>query len=105
MRAALTSRGRRPSLEKEQVAQIPYASMSVRVGRRGEQLIVLNRIEGRKLLWLSGDNIMLVTRDGRLVQTGGLRFNLIQTAFVGNDPLTEDPTDGGWPRISPAARF
>lgn len=74
-------------LSREQVAKFPYASMAVKVGGRPEQLILLNRFEGQKLLWLSGDGIMLVTRNGRLVQTGGLRYNLQATHMVGPDPV------------------
>ena len=76
------------TLTREKVAKYPYASMAIKVGRRPEQLILLSRYEGQKLLWLSGDQIMIVTKNGRIVQTEGLRKNLRSIHFPHGDPVS-----------------
>lgn len=76
-------------LTRDVVAQFPAASMGIKVGRKPEALILLSRVEDRDLVWRSGDNIVLVTRGGRLLKTAGLRSNLGGTHFI-----TPDPVDG-----------
>ena len=75
-------------LEREQISAIPYASMAARIGRGGPQsLLVLSRTEGRDLHWISTDQVVLVTRGGRLVKTYGFPVNLKETVQIGDDPV------------------
>jgi len=79
---------RKPRLTREQVAKYAAASISVRMaGGSGEAMVLLNRIEGRDLFWLSIDRVLLVTRGGRLVQTAGLNVNLARTMLPVPDPV------------------
>lgn len=80
-----------PPLTREQVAKYASASISVHMsGSSGEAMVLLNRIEGRDLFWLTSDRILLVTRGGRLMQTAGLSVNLAHTVLTESDPV-----DGG----------
>jgi hypothetical protein len=76
-------------LKREAVAKFAAASISVRVGGSAEALVLLNRIEGRNQFWFSSDEIMLVTRGGRLTQTSGFQTDLMHTEMT-----TPDPVDG-----------
>ena len=74
-------------LTREDVAKFQAASIAARFGGGLEVLILLQRIEGRNLYWLSTDRVMLVTRGGRLVQTAGFPNDLAHTSFLGPDPV------------------
>ena len=84
---ALTAKPRR--LTREDVAKYNAASISVRIGNGAEGLILLNRIEHRDCFWLASSRVLIVTRGGRLIQTSGLRSNLMNTNMA-----TPDPVDG-----------
>ncbi|MFO1187821.1 MAG: YjbF family lipoprotein [Alphaproteobacteria bacterium] len=74
-------------LTREDVAKFQAASIAARFGGGQEVLILLQRVEGRNLYWLSTDRVMLVTRGGRLVQTAGFPNDLAHTSFIGPDPV------------------
>jgi hypothetical protein len=83
----LLHKPRAATLKRADVAKFAAASIAVRAGNRPEGLVLLDRIEGRDLYWLSSDRILLVTRGGRLTQTAGLRANLGHTVFPVPDPV------------------
>jgi len=72
-----------------QIRALPYASLGVRLGNGAPGALLLDRYEGDDLVWISGDNIALVTREGRLVKTVGLQRDLRQTQFESPDPLPQ----------------
>lgn len=73
----------------KQVADLPYASVGVKIGNGPRSLLVLSQRQGDDLQWISADRVALVTRRGRLIQSAGLPQNLQHTKPVGNDPLAE----------------
>lgn len=62
--------------------------MAAKIGRGTRSLVVLGRVDGLNLHWVSADRTVLVTRRGRLVQTAGLPFNLRHTELLAADPLS-----------------
>jgi len=50
-------------------------------------MLVLASKTNDQLFWTSADRIALITATGRIVKTGGLRWNLSDTVFPEPDPL------------------
>ncbi len=73
---------------REQAAAIPYASMGWRLKQDNQSIVVLATDTGGQLLWTSAAHVVLVTRDGRLVRSVGLRHDLAGTAPKGDTELT-----------------
>lgn len=73
--------GETPSVSREMVDRVPYASIGVRFGGSPQAFVVLARKEGARDTYISADRAVLVLTGGRLVQTAGYAFNLdlIQT--------------------------
>jgi hypothetical protein len=69
------------------VANLPYASMLAKIGKGQRSLLVLGRYDGPDLHWISADQVAVVTRNGRLVQTAGLDRNLRSTTQLDDDPI------------------
>jgi hypothetical protein len=61
-----------PPITLEQAASVPNASIAAHIGGGGEQMLILSTNNGGEQTWIGTGNVALVTRDGRLVQTGGL---------------------------------
>ena len=87
-------------ISRDKVDSIPYASIAAKIGKGPRSLIILGRVNGYNLHWISADRKSLVTRDGRLVQTAGLQGNLRRSRPLDPDPL---PELGRGSRAAPAA--
>ena len=87
-------------LQRTTVSKLPYASMTARVGKGPQALLILGRIDGREQHWLSTDRAAVVTRGGRVVRTFGFPENLRETRLAG-----EDPVDGRLHALSGPAPF
>lgn len=74
-------------LSREDIANLPYASMAARIGRSPESLLVLGRIDRQELHWISSDSGVVVTRGGRIVKTAGFSDNLRGTRSASADPV------------------
>ncbi len=74
-------------ITREIVDNIPYASISAKVGKGPRSLLILGRYDGEDLHWLSADNATVVTRNGRVVKTSGFPQNLKSTRFLEPDPI------------------
>lgn len=78
----------------EEIQRLPYASMYAQLDGGPRGFLVLGFVEPSQhpapnLKWLSAENEMLVTRDGRLVKTVNLtQGNLIKTIYDSPDPLS-----------------
>ncbi len=86
----------------EQVQDIPYASMYVRVNKGSQIFVILAYAENGSLKWVTRDKAMLITRNGRLVKTLDLTDNLLEVTNLTSDPLAQANkiTDGTeWTRI------
>ncbi|MDB5988126.1 MAG: YjbF family lipoprotein [Nevskia sp.] len=76
-------------LSVAQIRALPYASLGARFGGGGSVVMVLATYDGNDLHWVSADRAILVTRDGRLIQTVGLARDLRATQYVAADPLQQ----------------
>ncbi|MEJ0024630.1 MAG: YjbF family lipoprotein [Rhizomicrobium sp.] len=65
------------------VADIPYATMGVRIGDDPEQMLVLATDTDGEQLWTTSSRVAISTRRGRIVATAGLPRNL--TAYTTAD--------------------
>ena len=74
-------------LQRTTVSKLPYASMTARVGKGPQALLILGRIDGAGQHWLSTDRAAVVTRGGRVVRTFGFPENLRETRLAGEDPV------------------
>ncbi len=88
-------------LTPDQVRAIPYASMYAKVNDGAQIFVVLAYAENGNLKWVTRDQAMLVTRNGRLIKTLGLPDNLLEVTNLSSDPLLHANriTDGAvWTR-------
>lgn len=72
---------------RDQIRQIPYATLRAKVANGQRSVLVLYRYDGRDLHWMSADRVALTTRAGRLVKTAGLPSNLRASDVIGGDPV------------------
>ncbi|SHF60572.1 YjbF family lipoprotein [Vibrio gazogenes] len=96
------------SITPDKVAQIPYASVYVRMGENPLALMILTWVETTRspehptiFKWLSTDREMLVTQAGRVIKTVSLKEgNLIHIESNHTDPLVlglqKDTTPRTW---------
>jgi hypothetical protein len=70
----MVSRGR--SVTLQEAAAVPYATIGVRMGGSSETMLVLASDSNGLLLWTSSLHIAITTRNGRIVETTGLRYNI-----------------------------
>lgn len=75
------------SIARDRVSEVPLASISARIGRNARGMMVLMRRQGDLLYWYAQNKLILVTRFGRIVQTGGLPANLRGVESLGEDPF------------------
>lgn len=71
----------------DQIADLPYATLGVRVGNNPAAVLVLAEIQQDQLLWVSSNRAIFVTQGARLVKTIGLQPDLSMLTAVGTDPL------------------
>ncbi|MGB3725444.1 MAG: YjbF family lipoprotein [Glaciecola sp.] len=76
-------------LTDEEVKQAPYDLVYVKNGERATATMALGFIENGQYKWLSKDNVMLVTENGRLVRTLGLDKNLVHVSALNKDPINQ----------------
>jgi hypothetical protein len=74
-------------ITRDRINQIPYATISAKIGKGPRSILVLYWIRGTDLHWLSADRATIVTRDGRVVKTAGFPDNMIDTRFSDRDPV------------------
>jgi len=66
----------------QQAAQIPFASIGVRVGGSSEGMLVLASSNADQQLWTAASHVVLLMRAGRIVKTAGLEHNLNDMRLV-----------------------
>ncbi len=74
-------------LRRADVAKLPYASMTAKVGKGPSGFLILAYAERDDRHWFAGGGQAVVTRHGRVVKTVGLPRNLRQTTAHAADPL------------------
>lgn len=80
-------------LDRAKLEAIPYATVVGRVGSAPWGTMVLGKVDGDDLSWFSADRAVVVTRNGRVVQTGGFPDDLRATNLLSPDPLQSDGLD------------
>lgn len=63
------------------VNDIPYASMSLKIGKGPKGLMILESINEKELTWVTSDPIYLVVKNGRIIKTEGLENDLRETLY------------------------
>ena len=78
-------------INRAAISNLPYASITGKIGTGPRSLLILDRIRGEDRHWLSTDRVAIVTRRGRVIRTAGLPENLRETRFVEVDPVAAEP--------------
>ena len=79
----------------QEARALPYAAMDVKLGLSLHALVILRNYSGQDLHWATADRITLVTRNGRIVETGALPEDLVKTQFWTPDPIVDRlPAEG-----------
>ena len=61
---------------REQIDNIPYASMLLSIGESSPGLIILETANNNNLTWVSADSVYIVLKHGRIIKVQGLGNNL-----------------------------
>ena len=72
-----------------QIAALPYSTMYLRLNGGQRIFVVLGYIGQDQSKWLSQDGAMMVTRNGRLMKTVNLHYNLLNITATTPDPLLQ----------------
>ena len=68
-------------ISRELIDNIPYASITLKIGKGPKGLLILESIENDKFYWISADSIYLVIKDGRIIKTEGLDNDLKEVIY------------------------
>jgi len=63
-------------ISRDLVNSIPYASLSLKIGKGPKGLLILESKRKNEEVWVSADEVYLVTKNGRIISTQGLINNL-----------------------------
>lgn len=74
-------------LTYQQVIDSQADFMYVKMGDIPQAALALGLIEGSQFKWVSGDRILVVTENGRIVRTSGLANDLLHLTNTTSDPL------------------
>jgi hypothetical protein len=74
-------------IDRKAIKELPYASISAKIGSGPRSFLVLGKQENGMLHWFSADHAVIVTKNGRIVQTAGFPDNLKSTFFTERDPV------------------
>jgi hypothetical protein len=69
------------------IQNLPYASISAKIGSGPRSLLVLGKQENGLKHWFSADQAVIVSKNGRIVQTSGFPENLKNTFSKHHDPV------------------
>src|SRR6266566_3876619 len=77
-------------IPRERAAAVPYATMGMQLGSSAQALLVLGTITQDELDWFAGEQVFVRTRNGRVIRTAGLPYDL-----GGLRDLSANSTSGG----------
>ena len=63
-------------ITRERAGAVPYASMGLALGSNPELLLVLGTATADQQEWFAGENIFVATRQGHIIRTAGLPYDL-----------------------------
>lgn len=75
------------TLPDEYIRSLPYSTMYLRLNDGQQIFVVLGYLEQGQSKWLTQDQAMIVTHNGRLLKTTGLHNNLLDVTSTVEDPL------------------
>ena len=70
------------NITREVVENIPYASALLKIGKGTQGLVILASVENSDYLWVSKDEVYIVTKDGRIERSLGLLNNLTKITSI-----------------------
>lgn len=76
-----------PPIARKTINNLPYAAISAKIGKGPRGLLILWRTENNAQLWLSVDNVIIITKNGRVVKTAGLPEQMVNTYHTNYDPV------------------
>ena len=76
-----------PNISRDAVSKLPYASITAKIGKGPRGLLILWLRKADDLYWLSADNVVIVTRLGRVVKTSGVPEEIRDTHATQSDPV------------------
>ncbi len=68
-------------INRELIDNIPYASLTLKIGKGPKGLLILESIKNDQYYWISADSIYLVTKGGRIIKTEGLDNDLKEIIY------------------------
>jgi hypothetical protein len=85
-------------LTNDEIVDSPIDLIYVKNGDRSIATMALGFIENGQYKWLSKDDIMIVTQNGRVIKTLGLDNNLVFVDKLNSDPLSREASikAGSW---------
>lgn len=72
---------------RAEIDALPYAQLGVRFGSAPPGIFVLAQLRGDRLYWVSANNLLIVTRHGRIVETRGFPLDVKILDASGEDWL------------------
>ena len=64
-------------ITREIVENIPYASLTLKIGKGPRGLLILESVNDNETLWVSRDNVYIRLENGRITRTLGLVNNIV----------------------------
>src|SRR5258705_10874029 len=63
-------------IPRERAAAVPYATMGMELGSSAQALLILGTVTQGELDWFAGEQVFVRTRNGRVIRTAGLPYDL-----------------------------
>ena len=80
------------SITREEINNNPYGTISINYESKAPSIMVLGYVNfENELQYMSSNDLSIVTRFGRIIKTIGFTEDLVDTIFVGSDPLEDKP--------------
>src|SRR5258707_12955132 len=63
-------------IPRERAAAVPFATMGMELGSSAQALLILGTSSQDELDWFAGEKVFVATRQGRVIRTPGLPYDL-----------------------------
>lgn len=74
-------------LSADEVAAFPYTALYARWTDGPQALLVLGYVDSNEFSWVSADRETLITKQGRVIRTAGVDYDLVGVSNLAADPL------------------
>ena len=85
-------------IPRERAAAVPYATMGMELGSSAQALLVLGTITQDELDWFAGEQVFVRTRNGRVIRTAGLPYDLGGLRNLSTNAMRGGPTNSSAPQ-------